>query len=107
LRLTQRIASHKLTIYASEFVPQPGDVLSYKWSDPPGEAYERQMPPFCLTNLDKVHTQIVHYIKSAKWEYLASLESEDPLAWMTVSTAMQYARSRPVRTVPLVLPLPP
>ena len=96
LKLTQRIGTHQLTVYASKFLPMPGDVVSYKWQDPSGNTHELKMPPVCLTNMDKVQTHIRQYIASAKWLYLNSLEQEDELAWMTVSTAMSYAKANPV-----------
>ena len=96
LKLTQQIGSPPLTVYASEFLPMPGDVVSYKWQDPSGNTHELKMPPFCLTNMDKVQTHIRQYISSTKWLYLKSLETEDELAWMTVCTAMRYAKSKPV-----------
>ncbi|KAL2020429.1 hypothetical protein VTK56DRAFT_8395 [Thermocarpiscus australiensis] len=94
LKLTQHIGSHYLTVYASEFTPSPGDVISYKWKDVSGKDHELRMPTFCLTNIEKVCTHFRDYIDSAKWSYLKSLESEDELAWMTVSMAMEYAKSR-------------
>ncbi|KAL2143606.1 hypothetical protein VTI28DRAFT_10191 [Corynascus sepedonium] len=94
LTLTQHIGCHKLTVYASEFVPSQGDVVSYKWRNS-GKLHELRMPDFCLTNMKEVYYHFRQYIDSAKWAYLESLETEDELAWMTVSTAMQYARRNP------------
>lgn len=101
LKLTQRIGSHQLTVYASEFVPSPGDVVSYKWTDRSGELHELQMPLYCLTNVDKIHRHICQYITSAKWAYLASVKDDDELAWMTISAAMDYAQRNPVGTMVL------
>jgi hypothetical protein len=96
LKLTQNIGRHQLTVYASEFIPAPIDVVSYKWRDCSGARHELKMPPFCLTNIDKIQTQFRQYIDLTKWSYLTSLKSEDELAWMTISTAMEYAETRPV-----------
>ena len=101
LKLTQRIGSHQLTVYASEFVPSPGDVVSYKWTDRSGELHELQMPLYCLTNVDKIHRHICQYITSAKWAYLASVKTDDELAWMTISAAMDYAQRNPVSSIVL------
>ncbi|KAL1840237.1 hypothetical protein VTJ49DRAFT_668 [Mycothermus thermophilus] len=96
LRLTQQIGPHQLTVYASEFTPVPGDVVSYKWRDrATGAPRELKMPHFCLTNIDKIHSHFLQYIAQAKWSYLESLEKDDELAWMTVSMAMAYAKKRP------------
>jgi hypothetical protein len=103
LRLTQNIGSHHLTVYASEFVPTPNDVVSYKWRDRSSQLHELKMPHFCLTNMDKVHSHFKQYISVAKWSYLRSLETEDELAWMTVSTAMDYANRKPVSTAMITL----
>jgi hypothetical protein len=96
LKLTQNIGSHQLTVYASEFIPAPIDVVSYKWRDRLGVHHELKMPPFCLTNMDKIQTHFRQYIDLTKWSYLRSLKSEDELAWMTISAAMKYAETRPV-----------
>ncbi|KAK3294535.1 uncharacterized protein B0H64DRAFT_400950 [Chaetomium fimeti] len=95
LKLTQRIGSHQLTVYASEFVPSPGDVVSYKWTDRSGKLHELNMPPYCLTNVEKIRRHICQYIASAKWAYLASVKTEDKLAWMTISVAMEFAQRNP------------
>jgi hypothetical protein len=95
LKLTQHIGDHQLTVYASEFVPSPGDVVSYKWTDRLGAFHELTMPPYCLTNVEKIHRHMCQYIASAKWAYLESVKTEDDLAWMTISTAMQYAQLNP------------
>ncbi|KAK4251374.1 hypothetical protein C7999DRAFT_10852, partial [Corynascus novoguineensis] len=84
LTLTQHIGCHKLTVYASEFVPSQGDVVSYKWRNS-GKLHELRMPDFCLTNMKEVYYHFRQYIDSAKWAYLESLETEDELAWMTDS----------------------
>ncbi len=101
LKLTQQIGTHELTIYASEFLPQPGDVVSYKWRDGAGDTKELEMPHFCLTNIEKVRINFKNYISSAKELYLKALESEDELAWMTVRAAQQYAKTKPVSTLSL------
>ena len=98
LKLTQHIGHHQLTVYASEFSPSPADVVSYKWHDRLGQPRELKMPHFCLTNMEKIHRHFRQYIDSAKWSYLAAIETEDELVWMTVSTAMTYAKRNPVRT---------
>lgn len=98
LKLTQRIGFHQLTVYASEFVPSSGDVISYKWTDRTGELHELNMPLYCLTNLEKIHHHICQYIGSAKWAYL---ESDDELVSMTISAGMEYAQRNPVSTVVL------
>lgn len=46
--------------------------------------------------MKEVYYHFRQYIDTAKWAYLESLETEDELAWMTVSTAMEYARRNPV-----------
>ena len=101
LRLTQQIGSHELTVYASEFVPQPGDIVSYKWQDGSGGTQELEMPHYCLTNIEKVYSHFYTYISSAKWIYLEVLESEDDLTSMTFRTATWYAKARPVYTTTL------
>jgi hypothetical protein len=106
LKLTQSIGPHQLTVYASEFIPAPIDVVSYKWRDRSGAHRELKMPPFCLTNIDKIQTHFRQYIDLTEWSYLTSLKSEDDLAWMTISTAMKYAKTRPVRSHILVAPGP-
>jgi hypothetical protein len=72
-------------------------VVSYKWTDRSGAQHELKMPHFCLTNIDKIHAHFRQYIVRAKWSYLESLvqRGDDELAWMTVSTAMAYARQKP------------
>ena len=97
LRLTQHIGPHQLTVYASEFLPMDGDVVSYKWTDDAGTPCELKMPHFCLTNIEKIRAHLQQYIASAKWSYLRSLEQEDRLAWMTISAATDYAKANPVR----------
>ncbi|KAK0744840.1 hypothetical protein B0T21DRAFT_358540 [Apiosordaria backusii] len=97
VKLTQKMGQHRLTVYASEFKPEPTDKLSYHWKDSSGNSHEMKMPPFTLTNLDKIHAHFRQYIDSAKWSYLESLkgQQDDDLTWMTVSMAMEYARRRP------------
>jgi hypothetical protein len=102
LELTQRIGSHRLTVYASEFVPSPGDVVSYKWTDRSGELHELQMPFYCLTNVAKIHHQICEYITAAKLAYLASVKTDDELAWLTISAAMDYSQQNPVSHMGLI-----
>ncbi|KAK4222965.1 hypothetical protein QBC38DRAFT_374093, partial [Podospora fimiseda] len=105
LKLTQNIGSHRLTVYASEFVPKPEDVTSYKWKDPSGVSRDLPMPPFCLTNIEKVHSHYLQYIQEAKWSYLESLQSDDELSWTTVKMGMAYAKKRPGSLVADVLDL--
>ncbi|KAK4152150.1 hypothetical protein C8A00DRAFT_44744 [Chaetomidium leptoderma] len=95
LKLTQHVGPHQLTVYASEFVPFPDDVVSYKWHDGSGTSHELKMPPFCLTNMERVQRHIRQYIGLAKWSYIRSLEKEDELAWMTVSMAAKHAQANP------------
>ncbi|KAK4199998.1 hypothetical protein QBC40DRAFT_280934 [Triangularia verruculosa] len=97
LKLTQKMGHHRLTVYASEFRPEPTDKLSYHWKDSSGSAHELQMPPFTLTNLDKVHAHFRQYINVAKLSYLESLRDQEDngLTWRTVSTAMEFARRKP------------
>ncbi|KAG7287574.1 hypothetical protein NEMBOFW57_007086 [Staphylotrichum longicolle] len=95
LKLTQHIGSHQLTVYVSEFNPLPDDVTSYTWHDSTGQSHELSMPTFCLTNIPKVDAHLRQYVSAAKWSYLRSLEKDDELAWMTVSTAMGYAKANP------------
>ncbi|GAB1319223.1 Zn(2)-C6 fungal-type domain-containing protein [Madurella fahalii] len=91
LFLTQNVGSHRLTVYAAEFIPLPGDVTSYKWRDVSGEPCAMQMPNFCLTGIDNVHNHFHQYIESAKESYLESLGSEDELASMIARVARDYA----------------
>ncbi|KAK4171558.1 hypothetical protein QBC36DRAFT_339723 [Triangularia setosa] len=97
LKLTQKVGHHRLTVYASEFKPEPTDKLSYHWKDSFGNPREMVMPPFTLTNLDKTHAHFRQYIDSAKWAYLESMkcQQDDDLTWMTVSVAIEYARRKP------------
>jgi len=53
------------------------------------------MPLYCITNVEKIHRHICQYIDSAKWAYLASVKTDDELAWMTISAAMDYAQQNP------------
>lgn len=94
--MTQHVGSHTLVVYASEFIPEPGDVTSYKWKDKSGRRHELPMPNFCLTNFDQVFQHCCQYIASAKWSYLSSFKNEDELVWMTVSMAVQYAQRNKV-----------
>lgn len=98
LKLSQRMGHHRMTVYASEFKPEPTDKLSYYWKDSAGMIHEMKIPPFTLTNLDKVHAHFRQYIDAAKGSYLESLrgQQDDGLTWKTVSTAMEYARRKPV-----------
>lgn len=96
LRLTQNISKHELTVYASEFVPLPNDKTSLKWKDSNGNNRETKMPPYCLTNMQKVTAQITHYIYVAKRSYLESLKKEDELVSMTVAMAMNLAQKKSV-----------
>ncbi|KAK0665620.1 hypothetical protein QBC41DRAFT_327580 [Cercophora samala] len=97
LKLSQRMGHHRLTVYASEFKPEPTDKLSYHWKDSAGNLHEMKMPPFTLTNLDKVYAHFRQYIDTAKESYLESLRDhqDDGLTWKTVSMAMEYARRKP------------
>lgn len=106
LKLTQNIGPHQLTVYASEFIPAAIDVVSYKWHDRSGAHHELKMPPFCLTNIDKIQTHFRQYIDLTKWSYLMPLKSEDELAWMTIATAMKYAETRPVCDILVWSPRP-
>jgi hypothetical protein len=85
-------------IYASEFVPLPGDKVSLTWKDARGNQREMRMPPFCLTNMQKVTAQVCQYIYVAKQSYLESyaLSSSDELERKTVKVAMEYAKAKPV-----------
>ncbi len=94
--LKQHIEAYHLTVYVSEFRPAPGDVVSYHWRDPSGEPHELKMPTFCLVNIEKIKLNLKTYIYSAKWQYLESLKAEDELAWMTICTAVRYAKAKPV-----------
>ncbi|KAK3985492.1 hypothetical protein QBC44DRAFT_335102 [Cladorrhinum sp. PSN332] len=105
LKLTQNIGSQQLTVYASEFVPKPEDVTSYRWKDPSGISHDLPMPPFCLTNIEKVHSHYLQYIQETKWTYLGSLQRDDELSWMTVRMGMAYAKKRPDSLVADVLSL--
>jgi len=96
VKLTQNIGQHYLTVYAAEFDPSPGYVVSYKWKDAMDRQHETPMPHYCLTNIPKVQNHFKRYIEDAKWDYLRSLKDEDQLAWMTISMAMSYANSKQV-----------
>ncbi|KAK0627475.1 hypothetical protein B0T14DRAFT_136514 [Immersiella caudata] len=106
LQLTQRVG-HKLMIYASEFVPLPGDKVSLAWKDARGNQREMRMPPFCLTNMQKVTAQVCQYIYVAKQSYLQShaLSSGDELERKTVKVAMEYAKAKPGSLVAMALDL--
>lgn len=95
VKLTQDIGDHCLTVYASEFEPVDGDVLSYHWEDPEGNAHVMDMPRYSLTAIDKVKNHISRYIETAKHSYLQSLKADGDLIWMTVSVAVHYAKARP------------
>ncbi|KAK4033830.1 hypothetical protein C8A01DRAFT_19292 [Parachaetomium inaequale] len=94
LKLTQHIGHHQLTVYASEFMPSPADVVSYKWHDRSGQSHELKMPHFCLTNMEKIHRHFRQYIDSAKWSYLTSLETEDELDSLVADSLDLWAISR-------------
>jgi hypothetical protein len=85
-------------IYASEFVPLPGDKVSLTWKDERGNQREMKMPPFCLTNMQKVTAQVRQYIYLAKQSYLESYarSSNDELVKKTVGVAINYAKVNPV-----------
>ncbi|KAK3940279.1 hypothetical protein QBC46DRAFT_127697 [Diplogelasinospora grovesii] len=105
LRLTQNLG-HELTVYVSEFAPEPSDVLSYKWINARGEEQVMEMPHYCLTNLDKVMAHMKQYIEVAGPSYLLNLlRQEDELVSMTVSKAMDFARTKPDSAVALALRL--
>ncbi|KAK3688256.1 hypothetical protein B0T22DRAFT_376723 [Podospora appendiculata] len=104
LKLKQGIGNHTLMVYACQFDPEPGDVVSYKWTDD-GGSHEMHMPHFCLTNIDKVTNHFRKYIKEAKDSYLGLLDGEDDLAWMTISMAMNYAATKPGSLVDTALGL--
>jgi hypothetical protein len=56
-----------------------------------------EMPHYCLTNLGKVMAHMKEYIKVAGQSYLLHLlREEDELVWMTVSMAVDFARTKPV-----------
>jgi len=97
LQLTQHVG-HKLMIYASEFVPLPKDKVSLTWKDAKGNQREMRMPPFCLTNMQKITAQVLQYIAVAKQSYLESyvLASNNELVATTVKMAMQYAKAKAV-----------
>jgi hypothetical protein len=97
LELTQHLGSHRLTVYAANFIPSPGDVTFYRWKDASGKARIMKMPNFCLTNIKKVEGHILQYIETTGWESLKSVKEENDLAWMTVTTAVEYAKRKPVR----------
>jgi len=97
LKLTQNIGGHCLIVYASEFNPQEGDVISYKWKDPrTGKMKVFPTPPFCLTNIDKVQQHLHQYILSATTSYVDTLKSDHELAKMTAKMAMAYAQTKRV-----------
>ncbi|KAK0636571.1 hypothetical protein B0T17DRAFT_482151 [Bombardia bombarda] len=109
LKLTQRIGDHKLIVYASEFDPLPGDVVSYKWTDAQGHHREMMMPHVSLTFIEKVAMHIRQYIDQAKRDYLKTylvgLRSQDNLARMTIIAAMDYAKTREGSLVDIALDL--
>ena len=101
--LTQNIDGHILTIYASEFVPLPKDKVSLTWKDDQGAVRELKMPPFCITNMQKVTAQMCQYVYETKQRYLdvhALTESEDELLQMTMRMAVEYASTRAVGLQP-------
>ncbi|KAM7182950.1 hypothetical protein V8F20_012786 [Naviculisporaceae sp. PSN 640] len=106
VKLTQSIpGAPYLTVYASEFEPLPGDVLSYHWKDPEGKTHVMDMPRYSLTAIDKVKNHFFCYIETAKHFYLKSLEAEGGLPWLTVRAAAKYAQSRPGSLTQLALDL--
>jgi hypothetical protein len=88
-------------IYTSEFVPLPGDKVSLTWKDARGQQREMNMPPFCLTNMQKVTAQVCQYIHLAKQSYLESyaLSSNDELVTNTVKMAIEYAKAKQVNQI--------
>ncbi|KAK4449885.1 hypothetical protein QBC34DRAFT_298388 [Podospora aff. communis PSN243] len=106
LQLTQHVG-HKLMIYASEFVPLPGDKVSLTWKDESGNQREMKMPPFCLTNMQKVTAQVRQYIYLAKQSYLElyARSSDDELVTKTVRVAISYAKAKPTSLVGMALDL--
>ncbi|KAK4210478.1 hypothetical protein QBC37DRAFT_30916 [Rhypophila decipiens] len=105
LKLTQNIGGHHLTVYASEFEPVKGDVLSYHWQDPEGNTHVMDMPHYSLTAFEKVKNHFVHYIETAKQSYLRSLKDDGDLPWLTVGASDAYARARPESLTRLALDL--
>ena len=92
VRLVQGKRGHYLTVYASEFEPNSGEVLEYKWKDSQGETHVMDMPRYAVAAMEKVRSHFERYIEATKQSYLQSIKSEDSLSWMTVSAAMAYAR---------------
>jgi len=96
INLTQHAGGHTLRVYASEFDPLPGDVISYKWRDKQGVDKAMEMPYLCLAAIEKVRNHLGRYFESTRNHFLESLFAQDPLIAMTAAAAMEYTGKKSV-----------
>jgi hypothetical protein len=96
LHITQHIGEQELTVYAAEFIPLPGDKLSYNWTDSKGQKRSMPMPHFCLTGIPMITLNIMQYISRTRTYYFELLQEADELAWKTISQALDFARDKVV-----------
>jgi hypothetical protein len=96
LQITQHVGGHELTVYAAEFLSEPGDKLSYNWIDSEGQHRSMPMPHFCLTELQTITLNIMQYISRTRTFYFELIRDTDELAWKTFSRALEFAKDKGV-----------
>ena len=98
ITITQHIGRHETTIYAGKFIPEPGDKLSYTWTDADGE-HTMPMPHFCLTDIEAVGWNLLRYIREARSDLFDVARGGNELAWTTLCAALEFSKTRVVRSL--------
>jgi len=95
LQLCQ-ICGPNLEVYVTKFKTQPGDKVNRKQRNEDGEECILEMPHFCLTDIDRVRTNMEAYIGKTRANYLGLLRTGTDITWSTTKTAIAYAAQFPV-----------
>jgi hypothetical protein len=94
LHLTNDIGG-QLEVYAAEFEPSSGDRTAYEWVAWDGPK-SMEMPPYCLTDLDRIKANARKYAYDHGLDYLEELRKVDGLVQHTFNVASNFAKSRRV-----------
>jgi hypothetical protein len=94
LQLTQDIGG-TLEVYVAEFKPLPGDKTANMW-ERSGRRQCLDMPPYALTELERVKINVQKYAYDHYLDYLAGFAGADELVSQTIGAAVRYSKSKRV-----------
>ena len=101
LKLSQNCGTD-LEVYVAKFVKGLGDKVDRKELNEDREQYILEMPHYCLTDIDKIKSNLMVYIGRTRNNYLETLlQNGSDITRLTTRLAIGYATQYPVNLMHL------